>query len=64
MAKLKHEVPVDVENALVDLVDVCIVLHYDHRSEETLTECRCCGEWEGHTDVCPMPAIGRWIEAV
>ena len=33
----------------------------DSFSEETFTECMLCGEWEGHKDNCPVPAIEKWL---
>lgn len=54
------KVPADeVVDLLNHVVDVCIVRHSN--GDETFQECRVCGEWEGHTDLCPMPAIERWL---
>ena len=53
-----------LKNELNDLLDqVTDEVYSNHRdstSEETFQSCNLCGEWEGHTDVCPIPAIETW----
>lgn len=52
-----HKVPQRVWDVLEELCDEAMARHYDSRSEETLTECRLCDEWEGHKPGCPMPLV-------
>lgn len=33
--------------------------HYG--ADETFTLCRCCGEWDSHTDACPIPRLEAWL---
>lgn len=33
---------------------------YHPQSDETFVQCLVCGEWEGHDDSCPVPAIENW----
>jgi hypothetical protein len=58
----KFEPAEEVINAVEQLVDVAIVRHAIPNADETLTECCLCGDWEGHTDDCPMPAVLAWRE--
>lgn len=30
---------------------------------EVFKACRLCGEVDSHTDVCPLPAVERWLNA-
>jgi hypothetical protein len=57
----KHETPQALADAVQELVDDTLVLHYDRASQERFTECRLCGGWEDHTDTCPIPAMVRWL---
>lgn len=57
----------DPPKALIDtlngLLDDAIRRHTERSTEETFEECILCGEWEGHTDQCPIPAIDRFLRA-
>jgi len=46
-------------NAFADLA----IRRQTWHTEETFEECRVCGEWDSHTDDCPMPAIVKWIHS-
>lgn len=59
MATPKHEPPAVVVEIVNLLVDNAIVSHSN--GDETFHECLVCGDWEGHTDDCPMPALERWL---
>jgi len=47
---------------LNDVADDAIVRHMNS-DDETFLECRVCGEWDSHTDICPIPAIEHWLRA-
>jgi hypothetical protein len=51
-----------LEDKLAALADDAIVRVHDPVSDETFIRCLVCGEWEGHTDICPLPAIERWAK--
>jgi len=60
---------VDKDNEyLVDLLarvdDEGTSHHQDSTSGETFQECLLCGEWDGHTPECPMPAIDKYLRAM
>lgn len=65
MARIIHrehyEAPENVVEAVDALMDVATRTE-TNRDGETFTECKMCGEWEGHHDDCPMPAIVKWWE--
>jgi len=61
MAKKPYITPTEFVDALERLVDEATVPHYS--GDEAFAECRICGEWEGHTDICPIPAILNWMQA-
>jgi hypothetical protein len=50
----------DVVNLLNDVLDAATLRHSN--GDETFIECRLCGEWDGHTDACPLPTIEGWLE--
>lgn len=52
--------PNDINDLFDQVLDRATQKHQDAVSEETFIECRVCGEWDDHTDVCPVPAIERW----
>jgi hypothetical protein len=49
-----------IADQLAALVEEACARYTDPVSEETFTRCLICGEWEGHTDHCPIPVIERW----
>lgn len=49
-----------LNDLLEEVTDEAIARHHHEPSGETLVECKLCGEWEGHTDLCPIPAIEKW----
>ena len=55
----------DTPQSLVDALDgiACDALQHqaDPQSDETLVLCLICGEWEGHAEICPLPAIEKWL---
>ena len=51
-----------LEDRLAAIADDALALVHDPVSEESFTRCLICGEWEDHTDVCPIPAIERWAK--
>ncbi len=50
----------EIAAAVEALLDLASARHYDSASDETFTECRVCGEWEGHRDGCFVPALQAW----
>lgn len=59
---LRPSVPAaDVLDAAQVTLDLALGHHVDPNSDETFVECRVCGEWEGHTDGCFIPALHRWL---
>jgi hypothetical protein len=52
-------------HALIDavdaLVDAALVRHFDPTADEWYTECKICGEWEGHRDTCFALAAQTWL---
>lgn len=55
-----REVPTSIVDALDVAVTDALQVCYDRGSDETVVECLVCGEWEGHRDGCPIPAIQAW----
>ena len=51
-------------DAAETLLDAATSRHYDSTSEETFLECHACGEWDGHTPACWVPALKRWFDAI
>lgn len=49
-----------VENFLGEVLRRVTFSAPSHDEAETFMECRICGEWDGHTDDCPIPAVLRW----
>lgn len=60
-SKEPYETPLSLVELLNAIADEATSRHHDHQSDETLVECHVCGEWEGHTDECPIPAIQKWL---
>lgn len=58
---MPYEPPEVVVALITLLVDSAIVRHSN--TEETFVECLVCGDWEGHTDDCPVPALERWMNS-
>lgn len=48
-----------INEGLDEVLGVATMLH--PAGDETLTQCRLCDEFEGHTDECPMPWIDHWL---
>lgn len=48
-----------VAAGVVALLDVAVVPHSS--ADETFLECKLCGEWEGHEEGCPVPALEAWL---
>lgn len=59
--QMPHECPYAIVGVAEHLLDIATELHFDNQTEETFSECRLCGEWEGHTDQCPIPALKQWM---
>jgi len=57
---MSYHPPQAVCTAVEDLLDVACQRYYDQQSEETLVECRMCGEWESHRTGCPVPVLEAW----
>lgn len=53
----------DVESAVVSLLDISVLSHHDHESDETFLHCEMCDEWDGHKPQCAVPALERWLDA-
>jgi hypothetical protein len=53
----------ETPQVLIDLIERVIDCGGNRHSngDETFIECLVCGEWEGHTDDCPIPALDRWM---
>ena len=50
-----------IENAVVEPLNVAVVLGKDERGR-MVAECKMCGQREeNHTDTCPVPALEEWI---
>lgn len=58
----EYETPLSLVDLINAIADEATARHHDSQSDETLVECRVCGEWEGHTDLCPIPAIQKWLD--
>ena len=54
-----HEPPAVIVDMINLLVDAATVRHPN--GDETFVECLVCGEWEGHTDKCPVPSLEQWL---
>lgn len=52
-----------LNDLLADLEDEATIRHYDPQADEWQLDCRLCGQRDGHTDLCPLPAISRWLDA-
>lgn len=52
---------------IIDLVDQLVNAaqtgYHDRQSDETMAFCVMCGEWEGHTDDCPIPKLKEWMNS-
>jgi hypothetical protein len=49
--------------AAQDLLDAALERLYDRHAGEAFLECQICGDVDGHTDDCPIPAVQRWMDA-
>jgi hypothetical protein len=58
----KWETPQELDDMLEAIWDQSRQLHHDTQSDEKLLQCLVCGEWEGHTVVCPIPVIETWLD--
>lgn len=58
---MNQELREQILDQLEEVLDTAIVRHHDHKSDETLMECRLCEEWEGHTENCPIPTIEKFM---
>ena len=57
-----YDPPQSLVELLIDVSDRATEWHTMPGDDpETFLECLLCGEWEGHADLCPMPAIERWL---
>lgn len=54
-----YEPPAEVLQLVNTLIDQARTSQSWHTGE-TFVQCLVCGEWEGHADNCPMPALIRW----
>jgi hypothetical protein len=62
MAKTRtHTCPDELMDQLRTFVDAAIFTHHDRTSDELLDECLVCGEWDAHTDACPVPGILAFV---
>jgi hypothetical protein len=59
----KPSIQDQIIDAVTGLLDLATAYHPDPVSDETLTECHACGEWEGHAESCFVPALERWQNA-
>lgn len=57
------ELKTQIDNVLEQTLDDAIVRHHDSQSGETFEECVVCGEWDGHVNHCPIPAIDKYINS-
>jgi len=57
----RQQISDDILNGVYVLLDVAVEHHHDRPSGETMVECHVCGEWEGHTTECFVPALDRWL---
>jgi hypothetical protein len=51
-----------VIEAVAELLDTVTNGTYHESTDEVFTQCLMCGEWEGHADECPVPALKKWQE--
>jgi hypothetical protein len=56
-----YEAPQSLIEAIDSVVSDAISKSTTADDEETFTLCRLCGEWEGHTDDCPIPWMDSWL---
>lgn len=67
MTKKKAPRAWEVPLHLIDLIDEVLceahLRQNDPRGDgETFILCQVCGEWDSHTDACPIPALKKWFE--
>ena len=56
----RHNPPDSLTDLVEELMCATVSEHYESKADETYTYCNACGEWEGHTDDCFMPALEAW----
>lgn len=61
-AKAHHRCADELIDQVGALLEAAEARHTDRHADETFSECLLCGEWDSHTDACPVPAIYRWLE--
>jgi hypothetical protein len=53
-----------IADAVEALLDVARIRHTEAKDDgETFTECRMCGEWEGHANDCAVPLLEKWLNS-
>lgn len=59
---MEQEDDPDLVDAIEALIDTAMRGHSTGGEDpETFYECRACGEWDGHTDNCPIPLAQLWL---
>ena len=53
----------DAAEAVQTLLLIARERLYDRNADEVFYECQLCGDVDGHTDDCPIPAVQRWMDA-
>jgi hypothetical protein len=51
----------EIAEKLQDVLELAENRMHDSVSGENMTECRCCGDVDGHAAGCPVPAIEAWL---
>ena len=63
MELIPHVAPDPIVELLNEVEELVLVRHPDPWGSDSVTECRLCGDWEGHRKDCPMPALRKWLRA-
>ena len=53
----------DAAEAVQTLLLIARERIYDRNKDEVFYECQLCGDVDGHTDDCPIPALKAWMDA-
>ena len=56
-----YDPPAHLVDVLERVVDEATDRH-TNEDDETFISCRLCGDWEGHQEGCPLPALVAWLE--
>ncbi len=60
-----HEVPQEIVDTVDSLLDMAVTTFRNRTSydEENMENCHVCGEVDGHSDLCFVPALKKWFKS-